>query len=123
MNHWDQYGFGPLMWFDKLTRQFIGRGGLRSRIIEEKPEVELAYAMIPEAWGKGLAAEMSLPSLQFAFEMLNLTDIICFTQTKNAQSLAVMQKIGFLYEKDFTYFNLPHKLYRLKNPPNAIVNP
>lgn len=24
---WDQRGFGPLLWFDKATHHFVGRGG------------------------------------------------------------------------------------------------
>jgi RimJ/RimL family protein N-acetyltransferase len=114
INHWDKHGFGPLMWYDKQTHDYVGRAGIKTKILEGKEEVELAYAIIPRAWGKGLAMEMSYSSIDYAFTVLHLETLICFTQTKNSQSLAVMQKLGFHYEKEFDYLNLAHIVYRLQ---------
>lgn len=115
-NNWDQYRVGPLVWFDKKTHEFVGEGGLNHKTVDGKEEVELTYSLREKFWGKGLAVEIGKYAIDFAFKTLKLNNIVCFTLTTNQQSQRVMQKLGFKYEKDFTYYNLPHQLYRLKNP-------
>jgi len=115
MAHWDQHGFGAWMWYDN-EHQFIGRAGLKSKVIENNHEVELAYAIIPDVWGRGFAIEMGAAAIDFAFNTIHLSNLICFTTTTNQQSLRVMEKLGFQYEKDFIYYELPVKLHRLQNP-------
>lgn len=45
---WQCYGHGQWMFFEKETGAFVGRGGIRKMIVNEKEEVELGYALIPE---------------------------------------------------------------------------
>lgn len=112
--HWDQHGFGPCLWFDKQNQEFVGRVGLKTTLIENQFQVELAYAITTKHWGQGLTVEMSRIIIEYAFKTLNLSEIICFTLVKNHQSLSVMKKLSFQYEKNFIYKDLPHVLYRLK---------
>ena len=63
-------------------------------------EVELAYALMAEYWGRGLATEMAKAILNVAFEQLGLTDLVCFTLTTNRASQRVMEKAGFECERD-----------------------
>ncbi len=113
MNYWDKYSFGPFVWFDKTTNDFVGEGGLNHTIVGDMEVIELTYSLTPNYWGKGLAVEIGKFAIDYAFNDLKLDNIVCFTMTKNTQSLRVMEKLGFKYEKDFIHFNLPHKLYRL----------
>lgn len=113
LEHWHQYGFGLWAFTDKQDGQFVGRGGLRKTHVCGNDEVELAYALMPEYWGKGLASEMAQASLQVGFEQLGLVDVVCFTMTTNYASQRVMQKMGFKYERDFVRADLPHVFYRL----------
>lgn len=118
INHWEQHGFGLWIWRDKASQHFIGRAGLKSITIHEKSEVELGYAIKPEYWGKGVALEMSLMAIELGFNILSLPSLICFTQARNQQSLRVMKKLGFQYEKDFIYLGFLQKLHRLKKSAN-----
>ncbi|WP_218813580.1 GNAT family N-acetyltransferase [Rickettsiella endosymbiont of Dermanyssus gallinae] len=113
INHWQQYGFGMWLWRDKENKDFVGRAGLKYFLLDNKNEVELGYAIRPEYWGKSIAVEMSLMAIELAFNRLSLPELICFTSFQNYQSLRVMQKLGFGYEKDFVYLDIPHKLHRL----------
>ena len=113
---WDRNRFGPLVWFDKETNRFIGEGGLNHTMVEDKEEIELTYSLSKEHWGKGFAVEIGQYAIDCAFITFNLNNIVCFTMTNNHQSLRVMKKLGFHYEKSFVHANLPHKLYRLKKP-------
>ncbi|MBO3462187.1 MAG: GNAT family N-acetyltransferase [Aetokthonos hydrillicola CCALA 1050] len=113
LEHWDRYGFGLWVFRDKVDGQFVGRGGLRNLYVDGKQEVELAYALRSEFWGKGLATEMGEAILRLGFEELCLADIICFTLTTNYASQRVMEKLGFKYERNMIYAGLPHVFYRL----------
>ena len=91
---------------------FVGRAGLRHLKIDGVREIELAYALRAETWGRGLATEMAEAILEIAFRDLALADLVCFTQPTNPASRRVMEKVGFRYERDFVYAGLPHRLCR-----------
>lgn len=113
--HWDQYRYGTYAWFDKETKEFVGEGGLNHAIVDDHEEIELTYSLSKHYWGHGLAAEIGQFAIDYAFNTLKLNNIVCFTMTTNQQSQRVIEKLGFKYEKDFTYKSLPHKLFRLTN--------
>jgi len=115
MGHWQDYGIGPYVWFDKENNQFVGEGGLNRTMVEDTPEIELTYSLQPNYWGKGLAVEIGQLAIDLAFNYLNLDHIVCFTLESNTQSQRVMEKLGFYYAKDFIHANLLHQLYHLDN--------
>src|SRR3990167_7179972 len=115
INHWNKNGFSPWMWFNKSNHAYVGRGGLKSFTLDQKSEVELTYQIRQEYWGQGIAGEKGLASINYAFKELNLESIICFTAENNHKSLRVMEKLGFIYEKDFVHADIIHKLYRMRN--------
>ena len=114
MDYWDQYGFGPYVWFEKSTQEFVGEGGLNHAIPDGIPENELTYSLSKNHWGKGYATEIGQFSLHQAFQELNLPNIVCFTSEDNSRSLNVMKKLGFKYEKDFVYAGIRHRLFRIQ---------
>lgn len=114
LHHWQRYGFGLWVFRDKVNHQFVGRAGLRNTNVEGINNVELAYALMAKFWGQGLATEMGEQILKIAFEMLNLQEVVCFTLTTNHASQRVMEKLGFKYEREIIYANLPHLFYRLR---------
>lgn len=48
-----------------------------------------------------------------AFTALDLRELVAFTKTDNAASRRVMEKVGFVYERDFLDDNDRYVLYRL----------
>ncbi|HTU17891.1 MAG TPA: GNAT family N-acetyltransferase [Gemmataceae bacterium] len=114
LEHWQQYGFGLWLAFDRETGQFVGRGGLHHVPIDDRDEIEVGYAFLAEFWGRGLAMELARASIRVAFDVLHLPELVCFTLTTNRASQRVMQKVGFRYERDIVYKDLPHVLYRLR---------
>lgn len=112
LEHWQRYGYG--LWvFRDTDGKFVGRGGLRNTHVDGNDEIELAYALMPAYWGKGLATEMAQAILEVGFEYLDIWEIVCFTLTTNQASQRVMEKVGFQYERNIIHANLPHVLYRL----------
>jgi RimJ/RimL family protein N-acetyltransferase len=118
VEHWGSHGFGLWLLRDRATGEMVGRGGLEHTIVEGSDEIEVAWAIVPERWGEGLATELALASIELAFEELALEEIIALTLTHNARSRRVMDKTGFVYERDVEHAGLPHVLYRRRKPVN-----
>jgi [ribosomal protein S5]-alanine N-acetyltransferase len=113
LDHWDRYGYGLWVFRDREDGRFVGRAGLLNTYVGGNDEVELAYALVAEYWGRGLATEMAGEILAVAFEKLGMEDVVCFTLTTNRASQRVMEKAGFEYERDVVHAGLPHVLYRI----------
>lgn len=109
--HWRTHGFGLWVWRDKANGAFVGRAGIRRITLGEKPEIELAYALMADYWGRGLATEIGRVLLERA-RGLGLGNVVAFTLTTNLASQRVMQKLGMRYEREISHFELPHALYR-----------
>jgi [ribosomal protein S5]-alanine N-acetyltransferase len=111
--HWEQHQFGLWIARDPESGQFVGRGGLRTMALEGRDEVEVGYALLAPFWGRGLATELANESVRAAFEVLDRPDLVSFTLPTNLASQRVMQKAGFVYERDGIWADLPHVFYRL----------
>ena len=111
--HWERHGYGLWVFRDRVDNRFVGRAGLYNTNVGGNDEVELAYALMAEYWGKALATETARAILAVAFERLGMTDLVCFTLTTNRASQRVMEKAGFEYEREVVHAGLPHVLYRL----------
>jgi ribosomal-protein-alanine N-acetyltransferase len=111
---WDRSGYGLWTLRDRESGAFVGRGGIQPVTIDGVDEVELGYALRPEWWGRGLATEVSSAALALAFERLELPDVVAFTMPTNLRSRRVMEKLGFTFERDFVWSELPHVLYQLR---------
>jgi len=113
IEHWKLHGYGYWIFRDRTDGRFIGRAGLHHVEIDGTPEIEIAYALMPQFWRRGFATEMARVILDLA-PKLGLRDLVAFTLPTNLGSRGVMEKVGFLYERDITWANLPHVLYRRK---------
>ncbi|MFZ6649604.1 GNAT family N-acetyltransferase [Undibacterium sp. TJN25] len=91
-----KYGFGRFAVVWKETGQLIGFSGLK--YMPPFAEVELGYRLLPEFWGKGLAQEAGIASIEFA-RTLNLTKLIALVHPDNEGSANVARKLGFIVEK------------------------
>lgn len=112
--HWVTHGFGLWIARDRVSGEFLGRGGLRVMMIGGRPEIELGYGFVPDAWGRGLATELARESIRIGFEVLKVPEVVCFTEPTNVKSRRVMEKVGFTYERDGTFAGLPHVFYRMR---------
>jgi len=76
----------------KPTGKFIGRCGLLPWSIDGRDEVEVAYTVAQEFWGQGLGTEAAKAILEYGFENLNLTRLICLIDEENIASQKVAEK-------------------------------
>lgn len=75
----------------------IGLCGLLHR--EYLQEVDVGYAFVPAAWGRGYAVEAAAACLAYGREQLGLVRIVAVTTPENTRSIRVLEKIGLRYEK------------------------
>jgi RimJ/RimL family protein N-acetyltransferase len=122
--HFDTHGFAFWALELKETGDFIGFTGLmipnfRSHFT---PCVEIGWRVAFPFWNKGFATEAAFAVLQFAFEKIDLQEIVSFTTSQNLASRRVMEKIGMTRNPadDFEHPKLPkshplskHVLYRI----------
>jgi [ribosomal protein S5]-alanine N-acetyltransferase len=114
--HWRRHGFGLWLLRDRHSGAMIGRGGLQYMRVEGRDEVEIAWAIVPERWGEGLATELARKSLEIAFQDLELDQLIVLTLVDNRASRRVAEKAGFVRERSVEHAGLLHLLYRLPAP-------
>lgn len=119
----DVKGWG--LWAIELveTQEFIGCVGLHSQVdkFEFSPCVEIGWRLDPKFWGKGYATEGAQACLKFAFEVLDLPEVVAFTVDHNLASKNVIQKLSMTYSHDFLYPDLDdshplkiQKLYKIQ---------
>lgn len=84
----------------KETDQFIGRCGLLPWTIDARDEVEVAFAFSKAYWGQGLATEVAQALVQYGFNHLQLSRLICLIDHDNKASIGVATKLGMVFEKE-----------------------
>ncbi len=112
LEHWEHYGFGPWLLRDRASGVMVGRGGLQHTFVNDRHEIEVGWAIVPERWGQGLATELAQASVALAFDDLGLDRIVAFTLPYNVASRRVMEKAGFVFERGIVHKGLDHVLYR-----------
>ena len=94
----NELGFG--FWAAELleTRRCIGFIGLSSlpKELPFSPCVEIGWRLARNVWRKGLASEGANAVLDYAFETLELNEIVSVTPVTNIPSQGVMKKIGMV---------------------------
>src|SRR5215217_4441774 len=113
IGHWDRWGFGAWTVIERGSGRTLGRVGLEHTTVLGHPDVEVAWFIDPDAWGRGYATEMAEEAVRAAFTTLGLDTLVSYTTTDNEASQAVMRKLGMIYEADVENAGMPHVLYRL----------
>ena len=84
------------------NEEFIGWFHLRPDKITPE-EMELGYRLKRSAWGRGLATEGSRALIELAFGDWNYPTVSARTLTVNLASRRVLEKVGLVFEHDFTW--------------------
>lgn len=70
----------------------------------DRGELELSYALLPEATGKGYAGESCRALLMWASENLEDEHVIAVTQTRNKRSVDLLRRLGFTVRRGLEEF-------------------
>ena len=119
-----------LLFFDKIIAAYdeqpgLGRWGMRSKSdgnfigsfavisVQNSSDLQLGYALLKHAWGKGYASEAVQGGIAYAFNKLQLASIAAITEINNLASQKVLLRNGFTFEKEFTEGQKKLNLYKI----------
>lgn len=108
---YENFGLGRMAIEDKQTGQVIGVTGLK--FLSEFKEVDVAYRLLPEYWGKGLATEVTRKVIEDGFNRVGLRRIIGMAFPHNTASIKVLKKVGMQYEKNVLFWTRECVLYAI----------
>ena len=129
--HYVEHGFGFMAAELKADASFVGLLGINRfnaemiDLLHGHPEVEIGWRFHKRFWGQGLAPEGARAWLGFAWDRLDLDEIVAITFRDNLPSQRVMEKIGMHRDPDGDFEHpvpppghpiRPHVLYRMDRP-------
>lgn len=98
--NFEHRGFG--LWAVERTRdrRLLGFTGLATSEFGAPfcPAVDIGWQLAYEAWGQGYATEGAAAALAFAFDELELSEVVAHTTRLNYRSRAVMCRLGMTHD-------------------------
>ncbi|MCX2740085.1 GNAT family N-acetyltransferase [Pontibacter anaerobius] len=104
-SHYDKHGYNYFATEILESGELIGFIGLAFQDYKTDftPAIDIGWRLKKSAWGKGFATEGAKKCLAFAFNELNLDQVISTCTEKNSKSENVMKKIGMEKIGDFNH--------------------
>jgi [ribosomal protein S5]-alanine N-acetyltransferase len=98
----------------KSSNELIGDCGLVRQTVEGIDEVEIAYHIRRDLWGKGLATEAARACRDYGFARLPVERLISLIRPENLSSRRVAEKNGLIPEKEIVQWGFPHLVYVIR---------
>jgi RimJ/RimL family protein N-acetyltransferase len=100
--------FGHAFWIveERTSGDILGFCGIKrvnspgSNMIGQH---EIGWRLRPEAWGKGIAKEAAIASLDLAFGRFEAPHVIALTVPQNEESWGLMQRLGMKRREDLDF--------------------
>ncbi len=93
---YSENGFGFYAVLQKDTNTLVGMCGLIKR--ETLENIDIGFAFLPSFIGKGFGFEAATATLTYAHTALNINKIIAIVDPENTVSIALIKKLGMVYE-------------------------
>lgn len=102
---WDEDGVAYAAVERRDDGAVIGMAGLALSAADPAAErlCEIGWALAPDHWGAGYAAEAATAWLTHGFDVLRLRRIHALIWSDNARSLRLMATLGFVPDLDFVH--------------------
>ena len=110
------HGIGRWAIIDKKTNQFIGWTGLKfvtDLTNNHSNYYDLGYRLIKKYWGKGIATESAIASLDYAFNKLKADNVFAIADCNNNGSNKVLRKVGLNFIENFVLDGTEHNWYKI----------
>jgi len=109
------YDNGSIYWVVRhnATNEFVGLVSLDKH--HDGLNTEVSYQFIPKWWGYGYAEEVIRRIINYAFEELQLINIVAETQSENIASCKLLKKVGMELQKSVRRFGNEQHIFRISN--------
>ena len=111
LEHELRYGFSKWVIADRETGRLIGDSGFYH--LPDGKGIELGYRLARRHWGLGLASEVARGWIEVASEFFDDPMIYAFAHPENKASLKVIEKVGFQYLRNETFYGWDVPFYGL----------
>lgn len=120
ITHQEKHGFSLGSVYEKESGEFIGRAGLIYLGYDDtQPDIEIGYAFVKTAWGKGYATELTNALIAWGFTHLAVERLIAVARPENSRSRHVLEKSGMTYVGLANYWDCEVALYELTRHSRA----
>jgi RimJ/RimL family protein N-acetyltransferase len=114
LDHQNQYGYGLFSVILKENDELIGDCGLEQMEVEGVRIAELGYDFRSDYWNQGYATEAACAVRDYAFDILQLPQLISLIRVGNLASKRVAKKVGMKLIDEFTHYEIRYWKYLLK---------
>lgn len=103
-----QAEFGHAFWIveDRSSGDILGFCGIK-RVNSPGSDMigqhEIGWRLRPEAWGKGIAKEAAIASMDLAFDRFDAPQVIATTVPANTASQGLMKRLGMTRREELDY--------------------
>ena len=105
------------------VRSASGNSGLLGVVLLDRhhdlEDIEVSYLFLPEHWGRGYASAAVRQVLAHAFGTIGLCRVVAETQSANAASVRLLERLGFRLLRKVVRFGAEQSIY-LAEPLSSI---
>jgi len=98
---------------EQATGKPVGMIGLLTQLVDGVDELEIAYHLLPAAWGNGFATAATVVCKEFARQQQLVTSVILLIDRQNFASQAVAKRNGMVFEKVTVHRGTPAMVWRV----------
>jgi len=113
LDHQNRYGYGLFSVILKESDELIGDCGLEQ--MESEGATELGYDFRSDYWNQGYATEAACAVRDYAFDVLQLPQLISLIRIGNLASRRVAEKVGMTLAEEFGRYGIQYWKFALKN--------
>jgi RimJ/RimL family protein N-acetyltransferase len=111
------HGIGRWAIIDKNSQEFMGWTGLK--LVTEPTNnhqnyYDIGYRLIPKYWGKGIATESAMASLEYAFKELHFNEVYAAANIENHASNKILKRLGMQFIETFYYHEIACNWYKIE---------
>jgi RimJ/RimL family protein N-acetyltransferase len=117
LNRYVKDGIGLYALIEKKSNEFVGQCGLIRQVVDDIPELEIGYHLLPKFWHCGFASEAAIACKKFAFDNHLSDSLISIIDPGNIASQKVAIRNGMSLDKQTIWHDIPVLIFRIKNEP------
>lgn len=101
LEHQTEFGYGLFSVIHKESSVLIGDCGLEQMSVDGALAAELGYDFRSDYWKQGYATEAARAVRDYAFQTLNLSQLISLIRVGNEPSRRVAERVGMALESEY----------------------
>ncbi len=114
-----KYNLGYFIMEDKISHEVIGQAALMPDNINNKQYYEISYMLKKQYWHNGYAKKCAEALINYAFNKLNLSEVIFEIRPENKPSIKVAEGLGAKISGEFVKQvrekEMLHLIYKISN--------